>query len=104
MAPFYAVRHIPTGFFLPTTKKGYTTTEPMDATLVPPRLHISHRRANAAMHAWLRGVHVATWDYWSSDDCYSSAGGPYVDDITVKPVAGRNPAHMEVVEVHLHIR
>ena len=104
MPILYAVRHIPTGKFLPTGKQSFTTMEPMEATEVPPRLHISYKRASMAMHAWVRGIHTANWDYWSSDDIYSSAGGHYVDSISIKPVAGRNLAHMEVVEIHLHIR
>lgn len=104
MAPFYAVRHIPTGFFLPTTKKGYTTTEPMDATLISPRLHTSHKRANQAMHAWCRGVHKARWEYSDSDSDYYSGGSMYVEEIKIKPMPKRNLADMEVVEVHLHVR
>lgn len=104
MQPFYAVRHMPSGRFLPTTKKGYTTTEPVAAEVIPPRLHISYRRANAAMHAWCRGVHTARWEYWSSDDVYPSAGGTYVEEIKIKPMPKRNLADMEVVEIHLHVR
>lgn len=104
MLTMYAVRHIPTGRFLPTGKTGFTKMDPMEATVVPPRLHISHRRANAAMHAWCRGHYIAQWDWWSSDDCYSAAGGPYVEDIKIKPVTGRFLEHMEVVEIVLNVR
>lgn len=104
MITMYAVRHIPTGRFLPTGKQSFTKMEPEEATVVPPRLHVSYKRAAMAMHAWCRGHHIATWDWWSSDDPYSSAGGPYVDDITVKPVRGRAIEFMEVVEITLHIQ
>lgn len=104
MKPLYAVRHIPSGSYLPTRKKSFTVMEPQPADVVPPRLHVSYKRAAMAMHAWVRGHHIATWEWWSSDDPYSSAGGPYVDDIRIKPVSGRNIEHMEIVEIHLHVR
>lgn len=104
MFTMYAVRHIPSGNFLPVTKKGYTTVEPVGIEIAAPRLHKSHRSAKMALQAWCRGKHEARWEYWSSEDVYSSAGGTYVEEIKIKPMRGRNPDHMEVVEITLLIK
>ena len=100
---FFIVRDVDTGKCLPFTKKGYTTAELEDPLVKPPRLFTSKRGAVLAKAAWLKGVHVASWDCWSSDDPYSSAGGVYVECIQVQKKPDRARVKLEIVKAHLHL-
>lgn len=101
MLCMYAIRHKHSGKMLPFTKKGNTTVEPVDPTEAPPRLFKSYRAAALALAAWSKGVHIACWDHRSDDDPYSSAGGVYVESISVVPKRGRVKEDMEIVGVTL---
>jgi hypothetical protein len=82
--PFYAIRHKPTGHFLPQPPhmgRGFTHTEPTDKH--PPRLHSSLNSAKQALGWWLEGK---ANNY--GDDA----------DLRIKPVPSRKPKDMEIVE------
>lgn len=100
---FFIVRDVDTGKCLPFTKKDYTTAELEDPLVKPPRLFTSKRGAALAKAAWLRGVHKASWDCWSSDDPYSSAGGWYVESISIQKKPNRARARLEIAKAHIHV-
>lgn len=106
MKMLYAIRHVPTGFFLPAAKgkggNGGSFVEPVDPDKVSPRFFPKESNAKIALTAWLKGHHVAKWETdWGDDDVFSSSVNTYVADIKVKPVQGRNRDHMEVVAFNL---
>lgn len=56
---YYAIRHKPTGGFLPQGNKkrrgGFTNDEPVLATVRPPRLFMKPHHAADALRWWLEG-------------------------------------------------
>lgn len=104
MKMLFAIRHKPTGFFLPNPKgkggNGGSFVEPVDGNEEVPRLFHKKQSAKAALTAWLRGHHYATWGY-DDGDGFSWGSGQYVEDISVKPVPGRNKEDMEIVAFQL---
>lgn len=100
---FFIVRDADTGLCMPFTKKGQTHVELEDPLVKPPRLFTSKRGAALAKAAWLKGVHKASWDCWSSDDPYSSAGGRYVENIAIQKKPNRASARLEVAKAHIHV-
>lgn len=105
MKTLYAIRHVPTGFFLPAAKgkggNGGSFVEPVDPEKESPRFFPKERNAKQALAAWLKGHHVPKWGSdWGDGDGWGSSSR-YVEDIKVKPVQGRNPDHMEVVAFNL---
>lgn len=90
----FAIRNMVTGNFLPYTKKGNTTVEPLPMTEACPRLFKSKRGAQLALSAWAKGVHQATWEY---PDCEYGGYGAYVSDIQITPKPRRNKAEFEIV-------
>lgn len=98
---YYVIRDVDSGWCIPTIKKGSTNAELADPLVNPPRLFTSRRGAMLAKAAWLKGIHVATWDYPDSDGY--GGNGPYVDSITIKPVADRLRVKLEVAKAHLHL-
>ena len=66
MKPLYAIRHKPTGFYLPEPagrqNRGSSHTEPVDCTDERPRLFISELAARRSLIQWLRGKHQAVMD------------------------------------------
>ena len=97
---YYVIRDVDTGMCIPTIKKGNTHAELADPMEKPPRLFPTRRGAMLAKAAWLKGVHVASWEY---SDCEYSSGGPYVADIEIKPKPDRLRVKLEVVKAHLHM-
>lgn len=101
MIKFYAIRHKPTGHFLPQPKgkngTGGSWVEPSDPKEVIPRLMVSERSAKGVLNAWLQGTFKASWDTdWDS-------GHRYVDDIKIQKKPDRIPEDMEIVVVTLQI-
>lgn len=101
MLKFYAIQDVDTGLMLPFTKKGYTYSELCDPKEHPPRLLTTYKGACLARAAWLRGIHRANWECWSSDDPYSSAGGLYVDGFRLEPKADRKRTNLKIVKVFM---
>lgn len=65
----YAIRHDPSGHFLPARKRGrgYSHDTPQSASEVIPRLFVKKLGASRALTAWLQGVFTARFEL-SNDD------------------------------------
>lgn len=89
---YYAIRHKPTGFYLPATQKrrGFTHDEPMDPKVIPPRLFPKKRSASSALDWWLDGLTSVFHD---------GEGG---EDWKTEKVESRRPEDMEVIKLHLY--
>jgi hypothetical protein len=87
----YAVRHIPSGLFIPRLKTGYrrggSHLEPSNER--EPRIFHNYRAASAFLCSWVQGVHFTSCDIDSD---------PHTD---VKPVPSRKKDEMEIVEFNL---
>lgn len=97
---FLAIRHKPSGGFLPSVNSyGFTRTEPTKDH--PPRLFTKQSAATQALNAWLEGEWFET-----EVDVDNSIFGEETKTtrIRVQPVAGRTPAAMEIVEIELVVR
>lgn len=58
MTTYYAIRHRPTGFYLPGSPRGATRpvdAEPTSPIRAAPRLWDNSRNAHGALTHWLRG-------------------------------------------------
>lgn len=105
MKPLYAIRHKPTGHFLPEPKgrmgRGGSHVEPVDCSNdgENPRLFQSKLSAQRALTAWLRGKHTAEIDY--DYDEYNGHAYPYQAGVHVKPVPSRIKEEMEIVSFQL---
>lgn len=95
---YYAIRHKPTGFFLPRFpgKQGGTWVEPTDKE--PPRLFVRKIHAKIALKHWLEGKKTVKYarvgDLWGVDDVT-------YNDVT--PVASRKVDEMEIVRIRLEV-
>lgn len=73
MITFYAIKHKPTGFLMPSGRgRGFTHDEPEDPNVIPPRLFRRKQDAQSALNHWLAGrlrvSHTRTGDWFGSDD------------------------------------
>ena len=85
---FLAIRHKPSGGFLPSLNSyGFTRAEPTRDQ--PPRLFTKHGAALQALNSWLEGEWFET---------------PEDAVLRVRPVAGRRREEMEIVEIELIVR
>lgn len=103
---YYAVRHKPTGNFLPHPVKhsdkpgvklklhGFSYVEPLPADKSVIRLHLTENAAKRAMKAWAQGK-------WREDTTYGYDGEP--DYAGPEPIAvpERKLEEMEVVKVEV---
>lgn len=88
---FLAIRHTPSGGFLPQMASyGFTRCEP--TTEEPPRLFTRPGAAKQALDRWLEGAHYETF---SDGD---------TQKIEVHPRPHRRRADMEIVEIELVVR
>lgn len=94
---YFAIRHNPTGRFLPELGKGkgYTHHEPMAQEDAPPRMFTRHSSAANALRFWLKGK---MWNSRGQD-----WEGEYYEDLNIQPQPDRIPEDMEVVEITLNI-
>jgi len=55
---YYAIKHLPSGNYLPQLRKkrGHSHTEPLPLDQAVPRLHKSVKNAKLALWYWLRGA------------------------------------------------
>lgn len=104
MKPLYAIRHKPTGHFLPEPKgrmgRGGSFLEPVDCGLDHdnPRLFKSELSAKRALTAWLQGKHEPEFGY-ECDDGYNSYR--VLEGMTIIPVDSRRKSDMEIVSFRL---
>lgn len=91
----YAIRHIPTGHYLPmsfTRGHRYSHDEPTPDCI--PRLFPTKHSAQSALTQWLRGK-------WQNVLHRESEGWEYpsytVQELEVEPVLNRNADEMEIV-------
>ncbi len=99
----WAVRHIPTGHFLPVATgrqgRGGSHVEPCDPKDAPPRLCDSEKSAIAVLSQWLRGK--ATIRYiWEYDE-FRGKDYKVEDGVEIEPVPTRIKDDMEIVQVEL---
>jgi hypothetical protein len=92
---FLAIRHKPSGGFLPEVR-GYGFTRTVPEKEEPPRLFIRRSSAANALNRWLEGEHT---ERYTDDDFGSSER-----TIVVKRVPHRKREDMEIVEVELIVR
>lgn len=86
---FFAIRHLPSGGFLPAVRGfGFTRTEP--TKLEPPRLFAKIGPCRQALNYWLEGEHLEGLD---NDE------GVTIVKVHLRP--DRSAAKMEIVEVEL---
>lgn len=100
LATLFAIRHIPTGNFLPSGRsRGFTHDEPMSPSVKPPRLFTSRRGAHLALRAWLAGEWTETFS--SSYDEWGGGVEPDGHEIEARP--HRRASEMEIVEIGLSV-
>lgn len=101
MNRLFAIRHKPSGAFMPEPKgrcmRGGSHLEPEKDVM--PRLFHSERSAKAALTQWLRGKHVADYD-WDYDD-YSGKEYKYQCGTNIIPQPHRKREDMEIVPVSI---
>lgn len=97
----YAIRHKPSGNFLPQTnskhhhrKSGFTYDEPVPATERLPRLFLKPGPAKCALTYWLSGE-------WREEWYRSYLDGEDEPELVCKKVPGRKAEDMEVTAVVL---
>lgn len=89
---FFAIRHIPSGGFLPALNSyGFTHAEPSRAD--PPRLFKQKRNATQALKWWLDGRVMTSYN-----DADLGGGDSILRSL---PAPGRISTDMEIVEVKL---
>jgi hypothetical protein len=113
MADVFAIRHKPTGAFMPSrmfragSGRGWTHWDPNDATAggyggfdKNPRVFFTRKSANKALGAWLAGP----WEKTRVDEGdwvtgYTTFDGP---PVPFTPKVPRLSAEMEIVSLTLH--
>ncbi len=93
---YYAIRHKPSGGFLPglRRRRGHTYVEPELMAKAAPRLHETEKGAKSALWYWLNGRMKQ----------YSSWDGEYDIDVDVKPAPERKAEDMEIVRIEVRVR
>lgn len=104
----WAIRHKPTGRFMPQSsskKHGYTHDEPtimVDSNLCP-RLFGRAQDARTALTWWLKGETSARW----TGGMYTNVWGDAADDLdyewSLHPAVDRKAEDMEVVQLKLEV-
>lgn len=99
----YAIKHKPTGFYLPEPKgkmgRGGSYLEPISPDVERPRLFSTERAAKNALIQWVRGKHKGIYE-WEYDETF---GRSYqiTAGTEVIPVPDRIKEDMEVVPIFL---
>ncbi len=97
-APFYAIRHIPSGFLIPAGgkgRRGHTHQEP--SATQPPRLFKDFHRANRALECYVQGK-------WIETTIYSYEGEPDASGPEPKRSTARIPKDFDLIEVWLNVK
>ena len=94
----FAIRHIPTGYYLPEPKgrygRGGSWVKPVDANYELPRLFNTLRGAKIALTAYCKGEHDG--DYEDVDGLYWCIG------YNIVPHTQRVRADFEIVQITFH--
>lgn len=95
----YAIRHIPTGHFLPMSfTRGHRHSHDEPTPNCVPRLFPTKQSAQSALTQWLRGK-------WQNTISMESEGWEYpsypVQELEVRPVLSRKAKEMEIVVMHI---
>lgn len=94
---FYAIRHKPTGFFLPSinSRSGSTQVSPREGCV--PRLFTTEIHARKTLQIWLKGA----WKFKESYDtaCLNSHTYPFVKVVEKRPE--RKLEEMEIIQVQV---
>ena len=95
----YAIRHDPSGCFLPARKngRGYSHDEPKSHTEAMPRLFFKEIEAKRALTAWLQGVFLMAPGV--ALDMYD----PGEPELTVEARPERKAEEMSIVTVKVKI-
>lgn len=93
MIELYAIKHEPTGKFIPPIPKGHrrggSWVEPEDTI---PRLFPSHKAARSFLGQWLMGRHKKT--YLQGGDF----GEETIEEVIIEKVPERNKEAMKIVK------
>lgn len=104
MKSYWAIQHIPTGYFLPkpssVNRRGYTRVEPTEKGI--PRLFGDADTAKRALTQWLRGKHQQVTDTESEDE-YGGRTYEIVIGVEAIPVASRKKEEMRVVKIDFKV-
>lgn len=104
MKPLFAIRHKPTGHYLPDPDRiqwRKSHVEPVDCSgEVNPRLFHTELSAKRALSAWLQGKWKAPLE-WESDGDYGGNGYYYRDIPAPHEAPHRVKEEMEVVALNL---
>jgi len=99
LIPLYAIKHVPSGKFLPEptgrSRRGGSHVGPEDPNEHPPRFFTKESTAKIVLSHWLRGIVVAERGTYGSPD-YE----PY-EDIRTIPVPTRKREEMQIVKFNL---
>lgn len=102
MISIYAIRHKPTGKYLPQpvgrNRRGGSHVEPEDPDEQPPRFFTSLTTAKIVLSHWLKGKVIAErGNYYNpSDGSYD-----YYEDFHTTPCPDRKREDMEIVKFNL---
>lgn len=91
----FAIRHIPTGFYLRTlgAGRGMTLREPEEVNARQlPRMFVEYKTASRALQAWLRGKYLP-----EHDDDYGRSWSK------IQKVLTRKAEDMEIVPITLEL-
>lgn len=112
-ARYYAIRHKPTGNFMPQSDRsiraGFTHHEPRNPQAVPPRLFTREQDAKTALTWWLKGETsmrlVRFEDHWNGGHEYDEDWHthPITDEDIANGCTPRRAEDMEVVPVEIRL-
>ncbi len=87
---YFAIKHVPSGGFLPQPKNGRGGTHVAPTTKLPPRLFTRELDARNCLTWWLRGkIHTTYIDAWEEESWH------------VQKMADRHREDMEIVKFKL---
>lgn len=101
ISPVFALRHKPTGNWLPATRygKGASFDEPLPLAKCPrgPRLFFNYQSARNALIAWLQGQYSKVSPDFNLGQIFSDDNVRYA----YTPIQSRKREEMEIVEFSL---
>lgn len=91
---YYAIRHMPTGNYLPHfgRRRGHTHAEPVPLGVAAPRLFTKRQYAQYALRCWLQGA----WREHHNYDSYTGEYDCWGPEPPAAPPKDRKPEDMEI--------